>query len=1380
MSGTATGTGTGTGTGTASTWAGPVLLVPVGVDALVLSQLSYNEGWSWITPNYRFAERFLSQTGLFQSDPPQLIDPSGDLGQFTGVVVRWALPDGLTYGSADPTTGAVTFPAIPNRWLVLRRVPGSPAETTAWVLASDYLGGSGTSYPAAGQATTLGMCWPLASWPGEAALPAGLDPPLTAVGPGNPTFTAYLPNVQHILAFHDPLTNVPAGQVSYTVCGWYGGGATDPLSGPQYGQAGWQTTDQWTAIMGQLGWSAGEDTGSATDAAQTWATAHGYTVNPGSPRMSLPSRTVCHGIVSGVNWVGPDGAAQPGAPTVVPGQGVAPGLILAHTSVDALATTVAASAATSGTGTTGTGTSDTAVAEALTALLGGTLPLLDEPDSGAQLAAQLQDSWFQQSPGGTRWVLAAPQGTSDQPVTTAPTAAQGQLLDALNAAQQQVDADTRQVASLQWDIYALWWKLSYVTANALNPITNAQQVITTALTAKETAATAALTALQAAVTQLGTASQAMNAQLGTLVLQAMPEPPFLRPNDPVAMVQGAGRSTAHGEDGRFTEDGGLYCRFTGQTLASLAVTGTTAPVTAGTLGLAAVTVPDAPAEVADLAVESFFLDPANAQAIAAAADPTSPQPASAVAPQLTLSWVSTGDPALGAQTSAGASGLASAYGPLALPSMVAVGYWAVPWSPLYLDWSATYYAAPYPAAGWTFPDSTTSTPLNAQTAQWTGSQLPTAGLPLQGRALLTPQAADVLAARLEQLVAQAGDDGALAPYLTGINDATAYLGTADVLSQAISGFTDLMLQRDPTQVQQPDLTTLGQWLAPPGGPAFTATTAPSAASGVPISPIRAGFLQLNELWVVDDFGQYFNVLASMAGDPQAGAAEIGPDLSPSPQAGWLVLRPRLSQASRLRLRFLDAASDSLVIGLSSAANPVCGWLIPNLTDDSLMVYDADGVLRGELLLAQEQALWLPAPDLAPPGSQTAPPDLPNPHLQALVTGVLSAANPAGALSDLMTTIQNASWAIAPSGPDAALLATLIGFPVAVVRAQLLLELDGNPATSQLWTDTGTDNDGGISQAAFPVVLGSASLDDDGVVGFFEDADPGSLSSPYGPSASRYVTTAPATVTVGQPVALTMLLHPLGTAHAFTGLLPPVTATLPSQFQTAPVHATEVTFRSGPLLTPPTAVQLPIPAFSSGDWAWLEYDASGGPALPRPLSRADSTARLPDAPPTLRDGWLRLTLSGQPTQLTYAVTPAALPTATGGSPAGSLTITAYNATSTAVTCDSITITLPTGTDPGALTASPNLIQPVSAQPSTWTFQAGSQGQQPGTFIATPVTAGSAVATGVTLGFTLASLGVSQDPGLSAVQITEVTAAGQATLTLAVERFAPGPAIPAGNP
>ena len=130
-------------------------------------------------------------------------------------------------------------------------------------------------------------------------------------------------------------------------------------------------------------------------------------------------------------------------------------------------------------------------------------------------------------------------------------------------------------------------------------------------------------------------------------------------------------------------------------------------------------------------------------------------------------------------------------------------------------------------------------------------------------------------------------------------------------------------------------------------------------------------------------------------------------------------------------------------------------------------------------------------------------------------------------------------------------------------------------------------------------LGSASLDDDGLVGYFLDSDPGQLSSPYGPSASGYVTASPVSVTIGQPTTLTLLLHPQGLVHAFTGILPPASAALPPAFQLAPMHATEVTFRSGPLLSPPTALTAPLPAFGPGDWAWLQYDPSGAAAQPRP-------------------------------------------------------------------------------------------------------------------------------------------------------------------------------------
>ena len=156
---------------------------------------------------------------------------------------------------------------------------------------------------------------------------------------------------------------------------------------------------------------------------------------------------------------------------------------------------------------------------------------------------------------------------------------------------------------------------------------------------------------------------------------------------------------------------------------------------------------------------------------------------------------------------------------------------------------------------------------------------------------------------------------------------------------------------------------------------------------------------------MDSFGQYYDVLAAMQTAPVQDGLELAPDLGPPPQPGLALLEATASQPSRLRLRFLDALDDTKVVGLSSAASPVCGWLIPNLPDDSLMVYDAAGVLQGELLLAQSQAIWLPSPDLTPPGGQTAPPELTNPHLPRSSAACFTAASPAAALADLLATIE---------------------------------------------------------------------------------------------------------------------------------------------------------------------------------------------------------------------------------------------------------------------------------------------------------------------------------------------------------------------------------------
>ena len=88
-----------------------------------------------------------AQTAMTVPDPgsePQaptlLPDPFSERApRPKGAYLHWALPDALTGGSGTAHGGDVSFPPIPDRWLVVRLStpqPGARRAVTAWVLES--------------------------------------------------------------------------------------------------------------------------------------------------------------------------------------------------------------------------------------------------------------------------------------------------------------------------------------------------------------------------------------------------------------------------------------------------------------------------------------------------------------------------------------------------------------------------------------------------------------------------------------------------------------------------------------------------------------------------------------------------------------------------------------------------------------------------------------------------------------------------------------------------------------------------------------------------------------------------------------------------------------------------------------------------------------------------------------------------------------------------------------------------------------------------------------------------------------------------------------------------------------------------------------------
>jgi hypothetical protein len=1373
---------------TGTEWPGPGLFVPVAVEALVLTKRAYvgepYGRWSWAPRNYKL----LSSYDPPVKDPlkaqfPDLLEQAA----FTGVVLHWALPDGLTQG-AETGGGHVVYPAIPNRWLVVRksRAPKDPAAWVyrAWVIASDWREqyvelGSAFYNPAwtgdkgADPQIGLGKSWPIEEWPGEAVASAhALQPPLTALGASDPTFAAFVPNVVNILSFPDPLDDVAAGPISYSVYGWYSAPELDPLYGAAtFGTDGWQTAEQWKNLMSRLNWSVGDaqDLDHAVEAGQDWAKEHGFAPDPSRPRSRLPSRTICHGLLFNVGWEGPDAPFASGAPPVNPnGPGyLKPKVALANDAIDAIAAMIAESEKGKL-----TEAQIRRLLQILEAFQYDSLPLLDRADADAQISVLKQTGWFNATGNRCTWDVVDPRPTDAPSGRARPpslTPEQAEALTHLNEAQQQLDASGERLASLQWDLFALWWKQQKL-GTIKNPPPKWKTLIEDARPNAIKAAAAEIADYKTLMQQRDGLRDRLRESLGRMELREGAGPSSWRPNDPSVVINGARRVYKHGEDGRFTPDGALFCRFTGQTVAGIQVDVSGNPVILhrGDFDLPTWAPPDFPLEVqqGDLDAEAFFLDVTDAPLIATKADPANPWPLlDGIRKEQTLIWNPDLHAALDRQTIAEASGLQTMYGLGAIPSKAGVHVWAPPWAPLFLVWAVTVYpgssSQEVALENWELPSPwEDGNPETDFAYRWKPPlQEPTGSFQVVGRTLLTPEPAALLAARIERLIRSGG----AGDYDWALQDALDYVRNADLLAQVLTGFNLALLQRSAPGfiTWEGSDPSLDPYLNPPDAPHLAANSAPKPGAGlVEFNPIRTGHARVETLWVVDGFGQVFDVISAMGLSPDNFEPILDTDLQTASDPKFLELKPRITQFADLRFPLLSAEDDAQEVGVATDANPVCGWLLPNRLDGGLLVYDAAGNLQGELLSAETIAVWSPAPEDYPPPGSGAPPgvEIRNRHLRALIEGILARSDSLQSLEALLGLIDTAEYAIEPGDDWPELeLPALLGRPLAVVRARLQFELSGEPAYSQAWDDTGRSITAGFDKVRFGIQLGNTELLDDGLIGYYLNDQYSTINTPYGPkSGTPYLAAErPALPFDGAGAALlTLVLDPRGKAHAITGIMPVLSAGLPPVFITPLLRRLRVLFRTGPVLSETAAARLPLPEVRDGAWYWTQYHLDPVPATSVPVLPGDPTPRLPDVPPALQEGWLTLILGGA-TKLSYSVSPDAVVYTTDSKDPSvtSVSFTVHNGTDKDVPCSAIGFSVPVGQYSSDLTADPAAIVARVVGGAAWSFVS----DQKGRFTAAPTPPARPVAPGETVTLVLERVCVNDTAGSVLVMIEESTAA-----------------------
>jgi hypothetical protein len=1152
---------------------------------------------------------------------------------------------------------------------------------------------------------------------------------LTSIGFAGAAFSGYYPDCCSVFGFWDTFAdvsdvyaavtgNTPVRfRVSYSVIGWLPDPGSDPLSTlasaviSQYNQYVGQAraerakvaltpADVFSSItQSQYGWLFSDNALSTTFAAD------GVTLTA----VDVPDGTLCAGVISEVVWDQTDPSKQtPFLASPVAGQPWTDQVDIAigNTTVQAVSALVKSHL----TGAAG----DPVLASYETLLnalqLGVLRDLEGQGNALAILEQTLHARAFAGTDGGHRWTIqtkAAPGSQASVQLTLKlPLAEQ---LAALNSAQLAYDQarsrllTARQQLFMDWIIYVKQLcrkppETYVVPTNTLSAFLAAGASELRAVTSAATTAgllhyqtdpatgrITGVTADGAATTLAGqvvVAYQTVAAALGALPdgweLDAVPADPFWLPTDPVVVLEGSriepARRNGPGVTIPARADSELVSVLTAgqQTVSVSDLRGLTVPPSA---------MPYAQAAAAVIG-EAALLDPAYAPASTAAAT------AALYTAVHTSGYQRTVQPAELTVTFGNAAGIALPPDTVGWNEQTPLPEFSPsrldPFLPVWLTWEGQLYplardqAVSYPAG--TLADNfilaSDEIDLGYPPPATFAAKTP---VTYNGEVVLSKKPFVSLTEQINRYLAEFPGDEAS----TELGNARDYLAGRKVMSQALDTFNlaqtlrttipqlpvqNLVVTVDPTTaaIAKAAIATPGDsWYDTGFNSLAPISAGPPALYNY--GPLRAGFLELGKLTIVDVFGQLLSLetATTRPGVLQVTAAgDMSPVAGDTANEGRAYLPPRVLAPGRVDARWLSAAFDPSVPGFTAdfaesndhpATSPVCGWIVPNHLDLLLAFYDADGSAIGSFGLEHDDNVYRtragntanPLDDLITDiGPDSAP--LVNMHVARLMRYI--GGQPGGFLTDLMSAIEQSDQFINPAGfaQDAA-LSVLIGRPLAILRCAQSISTAGGvlPASQADTTAAGALNtavtgklhdygdrqartSAGLAQMSIPVRLGELTNIDDGLVAFLPEG--GTASAPY---SVVYATTAPAggkhsvvqpgadTIELtlnGPALTFTLLADPRSPVHVSTGVLPTVTMQMPPEQYVRAMQQLAVTFTARPVLSDQLGLRLPLPAEVGFSWSWV---AAGQDPAPLNPTAAPDVPSYGYSPQQLLEGWLDL-------------------------------------------------------------------------------------------------------------------------------------------------------------
>jgi hypothetical protein len=1187
--------------------AGQSLIVPVRVHALCVGEEESAQKGSFFSPPTATFSTGLPSAGKkkpFVSGRSinKPFDIAGNIDK--GVHLHWFLPDALSrafVGDDADESDETHFPAVPNRWLVsrfyTRQTPEGEEqrESLSWIVESDFLStetkyrkGTSIPWPADGKTPHryMGRKMLLQKWggDGDTAHETERFVPLTAIGYGEPSFSIYYPNCRNVFGFHDDLADLhcdpptASSRLSYVVVGWYSDKESDPLY-----EALQNKKRDTVSLLRDFGWVVEE----ATD-------------------VSSLDRTLCCGMVNDVQWspkgeyIGKDMKDV----VVAVGNRVSDGL----------------SALLAGMSATEEKEKSERLLEALQA---GKLDQLDKVDGLADLDRSVHKSFFGSENGGVLWEIDDDDSTAEKKGKSSKIGpGPAQKLDTLNRRQSQWNSlflgaeSKKEQAFLDWYKYMLFRydedgaTKRYINKKGIDDKKFREFIDPGKKFDKE------LDDLSREIKELKKElKEVLQSELGSdYLLKEVAAPRYFKPCDPVVLLAGEDmRPTL--KDSRNEK---LPCMVEGRLVALITIKDDVT-ITAADLPL-----PQSdklPKCMKRLMLECFFVDPAHITVMADIA---------------TKKGASKSDvPHILEKEREELTFFHKIKETNTSPAETGLNESTHPWNPLFMHWRIRY--KPLEKIGESsqtrrFAEDliTSRFALSEETIDL--NEIPSSRSDQEkfetydGMTILTPHAVRSFKEAAETFLTETYE-------IDDIAAAVEVLQNTPVLSQSLGGFHEALIMKK-EEMQFPVMDPLDK------GDAFHRRMSSYVGernmyAPMPnnyFNPVRAGEIQIDKIRVIDTFGRYKEkafvpgeVLVSRNLTKNTGDGAFSP-----------FLPPRIVQPSRLLVEWLSSNAQAVETNELTSTSSVCGWLIANFLDRSLLVCSSSGQPLGIIRKSGDDGiLFRSSPGRSPDfflragmdeldkAIQDAIPD--NHFLGKYVAFLLE--QDQQFLEEFMGILDLGLESIAPdTGEKGNIRALLTGRPIALARLSLKLDIKGIASVNQGWEALADDiiherkkarECASFTDIKFPVRLGSPRAMNeynDGLIGYYKEQDNGqgqdyNFNELYcyqannekgrikNPAESHIELTADK---AQAPTTVMVLMDPQAKLFITSGILPKKSIEIPNS------HYEELSrTMGGDLLTSPVlchrdicledgeeGVDIPTPSAAGYDWLWVNKDKDG--------------------------------------------------------------------------------------------------------------------------------------------------------------------------------------------